>query len=277
MLLKPSVTVSKRIWICTLSGLLALPVLGLAEEGTGFFPSSPSGIQSSRQRTEFTKENWFPNKELWEFGAKFRSVEFSGDEATGSSGFDRHQLIAYARYGLTHDLSLDVSLPVGIAEPDVGSSDSGLGNVEVGFQLRTHQNVTDYPFIIPHAELILETADAGSLMDDGGGGINFGISAGTRSSDMLTWVGDLGYAVRSNRKNSIQASASLIVEVNQRFSFIGETRISDEEEDESNVQVRFLGGLAYEWSRNLQFSLYGGSALHSAEGVTTMLKTSYAF
>jgi hypothetical protein len=252
-------------------------MLGLAEEGVGFFPSSPSGIQSSRQRTEFTKENWFPNKELWEFGAKLRSVGFSGDEATGSSGFDRHQLIAYARYGLTHDLSLDVAVPVGIAEPDVGSSDSGLGNLEVGLQLRAHKHVADYPFIIPHAELILETAEDGSLMDDGRDGINFGVSMGTRSNEILTWVADLGYAVRGDGKNSIQVSASLIVEVNERFSFIGETRVSDEEEDESNVQLRLLGGLAYEWNRSLQFSLYGGGALNSAEDVVTMFKTSYAF
>jgi hypothetical protein len=249
-------------------------MLGLAEEGVGFFPSSPSGIQPSRQRTEFTKENWFPNKELWEFGAKLRSVGFSFDEATRSFGFDRHQLIAYARYGLTHDLSLDVAVPVGIAEPDVGSSASGLGNLEVGLQLRAHQTVTDYPFIIPHAELILETADDG-LMDDGRDGVNFGVSVGTRSNDILTWVADLGYAVRGDGKNSIQASASLIVEVNERFSFIGETRVSDE--DESNVQLRLLGGLVYEWNRSLQFSLYGGGALNSVEDVVTIFKTSYAF
>ncbi|MFT5122859.1 MAG: hypothetical protein ACI9TH_003924 [Kiritimatiellia bacterium] len=259
---KPTSMISKAFLTVTLGGLFSLPMAALAES----------------QRTEFTKENWFPNNELWEVGARLKLVEFNDQgEQFSTSDYNTYMAVPYARYGLTDDLSLDIAIPVGVAERDVGSDDSGLGNIEIGLQLRAHEHVTDYPFVIPHAELILDTADSDTLLDDGRDGVNFGVSVGTRRNDILIWVADVGYSVRSDRENSLQASLSLIAEVNDRFSFIGEARVTDEDDAENDTPVRFLGGLAYDWSRSLQVSLYAGGAVNSDEDVVTMLKSSYSF
>ena len=144
------------------------------------------------QRGINSKESIFPGRQLWEFGGRLSFVETNDNlEQLRNSSTDTVLLTPYLRYGLSDDFSLDVDLPFGSADSDALGDDSGLGNIGIGLQLRAYQNALEYPYIIPHIKVNLETADEGSALDDGSGGFEFGVSVGTVVDDRFNWVAEI--------------------------------------------------------------------------------------
>jgi hypothetical protein len=231
------------------------------------------------QRGIYTKENWFPGKSLWEFGARVDFIETDdAREQLRDSSVNSVMLEPYLRYGLTKDLSLDVNLPFGSSDSDASGTDSGLGNISIGLQLRAHEDVLEYPYVIPHVKLNLETADEDSGLDDGSGGVEIGVSVGTVVADMFNWVGDVSYEVRGDEENLVRGSVAVIADMSDRFALTLETSITDQGDSTgTDNPVILLGGMAYNWTHNVQSSWYGGGGLNTDNDVIAGFKTSYSF
>ena len=239
--------------------------------------------QAESQRGINTKENIFPRRQLWEIGSRltFSDADVVGAAAGASPNDSVTTVIAepYFRYGVNSDFSLDVDLPFGYSDSDVGGTDGGLGNLGVGFQLRAYEDVLEQVFIIPHAKINFETADENSGLDDGSGGFEFGVSVGQITADIFHWVGDVSYELRADEDNLLRGSATLVAELSEKYSLIGEGSITDggQPRGEENP-FTVIGGMAYDWSANWQTSVYGGSVINSDnDDVFGMFKASYQF
>jgi len=241
--------------------------------------SCPLAGYAESQRGIHTKESIFPGRQLWEFGARLSFVETNDNlEQFRNSSTDTVLLTPYLRYGINDDMSVDVDLPFGSADSDALGDDSGLGNISVGLQLRAYQNALEYPYVIPHIKLNLETADENSALDDGAGGVEFGVSVGTVVNDMYRWVGDVSYEIRGDEENLIRGSFTLITEISEKFSLILEATITDEGDSTgSDNPIVGIGGMAYQWSENIHTSWYGGGGLNTDDDVIAMFKAGYSF
>ena len=231
------------------------------------------------QRGIYTKENFFPGKQLWEFGGRLSFIETNDNlEQLRDSSTDSVLVTPYLRYGIKDHFSLDVDLPFGSADSDALGDDSGLGNIGIGLQLLAFEDVFEFPYIIPHAKVILETADEDSALDDGSGGFEFGVSLGTVVDDRFHWIGDASYEIRGDEENLLRGSVTFIADISADFSLIAEGTITDEGDSAgTDNPITAIGGMAYDWNDNFQTSWYGGGGLNTDDDVIAMFKASYAF
>ena len=253
------------------------------------------GAFAEEQRTQLTKDNAFPDHGQVEVGAQLDFIEFNDNsESFGTSDSNLTRASLYARYGLTENLVVDVKVPFDDYDPDLGSGESGVGDIEIGLQLRGFEDIFDYPFIIPHI-----TYDAGNGEEavPGGSGddtVTVGLSIGTVTSgffdhignhgdNQITWVADLSYDVNGSAENSAVFGVSIIWDLDEQFAIGIEGNIRENLEDEVAVGKKdespslILGSIHYQASENLELSFYAGAGKDSSADSIVGVKTAFTF
>lgn len=238
-----------------------------------------TGAHAEGQRTVYTHENAFPELHKAELNVDLMSIE-SGDRNEAFADGDRNSVVTAPklRYTLLPELVGSVKAPVVFEDPDNGGSEVGLGNLELGLELKAFEDIFNYPYVIPHVELGLETAGSNlqTIRDE-----NFarvGVSVGTVTKDTFTWVGDVSYQMFSESENIFIFSASLIADISKDFSVIGEIQLTDEEVgSKKDHPVNFLGGFSYDWSPAFRTCFYAGAGLDSSDDVVAMVRATYSW
>lgn len=228
------------------------------------------------QRALLTHENKFPELHQVEVGVlgNYTEYELRDERAIGP----------YARYGLLENLTLNASVPYKDIEPQNGSSESGIGDANIGLELRAWQDIFDYPFVIPHVDVDLSTGDEDKGLGSGEAVTTFGISVGTVTYDCLHWIGDVSYAVNGGHEqpdpdNVFILAGSIIWDISDQFSVLFEANVTDEDTPNDERPSFYQGGLTYDWTDNLMMGLYFGAARGSpddADGSATV-KFAYTF
>lgn len=226
------------------------------------------------QRTVFTVENQFPRWEQYEAGAlvKFTDVDvpFGSVETT--------EFVPYLRYGFREHIALQVALPIVSVDPEFGSSEEGVGDVELSLQLRAYENIFGYPYVIPHITVSLPTGDDDKGLGEGDPVVTAGISFGDKIYSHVSWVMDLGYRFNPNRDNQFLFSNSAIWHVSPELDFLFEARYQNNSGiDENTHELLFLGGMVYDWTDQLQMGIHAGGAGTGDTNVLAQFRLSYSF
>lgn len=247
--------------IALFAGLLALTMPGFA----------------SPQRTVYTHENQFPKVGGVEVNVSGQYTEIiDRDEQIDNADVNVSRLAADLRYGLLPELTLTAGLPLVSEDPDRGDSETGLGNLTLGLELRAWQDIFEYPFVIPHAEVGLGTASSDLVSETDDLTVTFGISAGTVTHDWITWVADASYVLLQDEENIVVLSGSVAFQHSKKFSTLVEVRATDEESGpDDDHPFNVLAGFTYDWNRNFRTSIHGGGGLDSSDDVVALFKASY--
>ena len=138
-------------------------------------------------RTLTTKENKMPDKHYLELGAAFEFTEFDENTDSLTTGDNMWRGIGKARYGITENWTILTEIPYVDLEPSIGESESGMGDIMVGTELRVYEDVLGYPWVMPHAEASLDTASEDVL---GAGDTTYmiGLAIGTVVDDFALGV-----------------------------------------------------------------------------------------
>lgn len=231
-------------------------------------------IPAEPQRTVFTQENRLPDWEQIEAGITLRYREtadrFNGAEIT--------ETVPYLRYGLSRDIAVQIGLPLVSIDPDFGSSESGLGDIEVSLLLRAHQDLFGYPYFIPHLTVTLPTGDDEKGLGEGDPVFTAGLSYGDKMYDFISWVWDASYRVNPNTDNQFMLSASILWHVSEQLVFIAEARYTDKADlNPDDNSVLGLGGMVYNFSDALQMGVYLGTGFTDDTDALGQFRLSYSF
>ncbi len=233
----------------------------------------PMGLFAEPQRTLFSVENAFPRWEQFEVGTTVSRTDYTSDFDDSSSVTSG----VYVRYGALENLALQVALPHERIDPPFAESESGLGDIAVGLQLRTFEDIFGYPFIIPHVTATLPTGDDEKGLGAGDPVYTFGLSYGDKVYDFLTWILDLGYRVNPETDNQVLLSNSILWHLSPAFSFLTELRFEDNSEDSGDSLVLLTGGMSYNWSKKFQMGVHAGSAITGDVDTHAEFRLSYSF
>ena len=240
----------KMLWVATALGVLA------------------GAAWADPMRTVFTKENKFPGalKPELSLAGGGSSFEVEGADAD----IERYFVTPGVRFGLTDRLTLLAAVPyAGYSDEDL--DESGLGDVEIGTEFLFYEDIFEYAWIIPHATAILSTGDEDKGLGAGEGQGRFGISVGTTMHDVLHWAVDVSYtlngaaaedpALDDDRDNLVAGALSLIWDLDERSSILGEVQVRDDAADpDDDFAMRGHLGLAYRINKSLSIMGYlGGS------------------
>jgi len=227
-----------------------------------------------------TKENAFPDVFKPEVGVLAQYIEIPEENGPGM-GFDRYDVAPYVRFGLLKNLAVYGRLPYVVNEPEFGDKEQGVGDVVAGVEFLAYEDVFEYPFIIPHAEVSFDTGDEDKGLGSGDTEYFLGVSIGTIVEDMFHYIVDLSYNVRGEEENIALLSGSFIWDLNEQFSLLLEARASNDdgaegtEDDDDPVFVQ--GGMYYEATDALGMGLYIGGGHNTQEDVVISTKVSYSF
>lgn len=234
-----------------------------------------AGVASAEpMRTIFTKENKFPGALKPELSLLGGASSFDSDEPDGDR--DSYIVAPGARFGLTDRLTLVATVPyVGESRGDV--DESGLGDIELGTEFLFFEDIFKYPWIIPHAAVILATGDEDKDLGAGEGQGRFGISVGTTMHDVLHWAVDVSYTMNGakaeddgsyasadsddDREDLVTGALSLVWDLDDRASILGEVQVRDDATDpEDDYALRAHLGMTYKVNKHLSVMAYGGGS-----------------
>ena len=228
------------------------------------------------QRPQFTVENRFPKTGHLEAGAQVSYTELTPAGLQGD--VSATAITPFARLGLIENLTGTVRLPIVSEEPDFGSSEFGTGSLGLGLQLRAYQDILGYPYVIPHVEVQVDTANEDLISREGQTTTTIGLSIGTVVNDEVTFVGDVSYLNNQDTDSGLQGALSVMWAWSDRFSWITEVKVADiSEDDEDSTPGAVLGGFSYSWSRKLVSTFHVGTGIDSTEDVLAMAKAAYAW
>lgn len=206
-------------------------------------------------RTLFVNENRAPELGQAEVGVMYFDREYDMADET--------EWNVYARYGLIENLTAKITVPYLDWENDFGASADGIGDVVLGFNLLAYEDIFHYPYVIPHLDISFPTGDEDDGLGSGETSPSFGVSVGTVTYDQLHWIVDASYVMNGGSEledpeDIVVGSLALIWDVSDRFAIHGEVQISDDEASGEDNPVTAVGGMTYEWSRDVEMSVYGG-------------------
>lgn len=226
--------------------------------------------QAEPVRTVLTKENRLPPLYQAELGTEFIYMETEFSEVVS--------VVPMLRYTVLPDLALYAKLPYHSIKPDVGSRESGIGDVVAGFEFVAYQDVFGYPWILPHAEVHFDTGDEDKGLGTGDTEYLIGVAAGTTVSRDYHFVVDARYRIVSDMDNIPSVAGAFIWDLDDRFSLLSEIEVSREKGpmDDSHP-VMFLGGMHYKATPALQFRVSGGTAANSDIDVVVRGNVTYSF
>lgn len=226
-------------------------------------------------RTMLTKENRMPRLRQAEVGTEVFYYEFENA--------DEIAVIPYMRYALTKDLAVFGKVPYRSVDPEFGDSESGLGDVSLGAELRTYTGLFGYPWIMPHAEIFFDTGDEDKGLGAGDMEYMFGIAAGTTVERKFHFAADARYRIVQDEDNIPSLAASLVWELDRTFGFIGEIEVSrrkerdDFGEQQDSHPITFAGGFYYVPARDWTFTVHAGTVRNSDMDIMIRGKLAYTF
>lgn len=224
------------------------------------------------QRTLFTYENSFPRWEQFEVGTEFSYADYKD----GMFSADISVASAYIRYGILDNLAVRLDIPYVNIDPDFASSESGLGDLEVEFQLRTYEDIFGYPYYIPHVSFTLPTGDDDKGLGEDGTIVTAGMSWGTQMYDSLGFVLDVSYRVNPDEDNQVLLGNSYIWEVSENFALLTEIGY-EEKTDISSSLTLISGGMSYDWNQQLQMAVNVGKSFSGDLDTFFHARFSYSF
>jgi hypothetical protein len=229
--------------------------------------------RSESKRTAFTFENAFPRWEQFEFGVTHQGVE----QEDGFLKTDIQTTSAYLRYGVLENFAIQLELPYVNLNPDFGKSESGYGDMELEFQLRTWEDIFGYPYFIPHVNVTLPTGDEDKGLGQDDSTVEVGISYGDKLSDSLMWILDVSYRVNPDIENQFLVGHSYILDLSERFAIIAELAFEEEVEATTNSILLAGGGFSYNWTNRLQMGAHVFGGLSGPTDVVSQFRLSYSF
>lgn len=225
-------------------------------------------------RPLLTKENRFPELGKVDVGFRFNLVELENDSGVFSSiQTNLESYTPFVRYRPLPDLTLLAAVPFVVSDPDEGHGDSGLGDITLGMELLVFQDIFDYPWVIPHAAIDLDTADDGLGHDENV--VTVGIAVGTVVEDVVHFIADARYEIYQDSENLASIAGSIIWDVSDRFAIMGELKLTDDDNGDNNEPVLFLGGFTYEATEDLTFIARGGAGNNTREDTLVSLEADY--
>jgi len=242
--------------------------------------------QAEEQRTRLTVENAFPEEGQVEASLDIGFLEF-GDNDEGPLVGDANltRIAAQLRAGILPNLTAAVTIPYDSFSPDAGEDVNDLGDLEVGLYLKAFEDIFDYPYIIPYV-----TYDFGNgepyLVPEGFGDetFTFGVSVGTVTADVLTWVLDFSYDINGETENSAVLGGSLFWDIDKQFSVGFEANVRENQSymnatgaTVENTPVLFQGTMVYQATRDLEFAVTGGGGKDRRLDSFAHFKTTYSF
>ncbi len=226
-------------------------------------------------RAFLTTENKFPETRHLEVGYGFEQTEFD------ALLYRMHA--AQLRYGLLENVTARLDLPYVQRDEDFGDDTSGLGDVQLGFDLLAYEDIFRYPYVIPHLDVAFATGDEEEGLGTGDAMWKLGVSIGTVVYEVLHYVLDLSYvsnydAMASDQDDVFMGSLSIIWDVSDRFSVMGEGRFMNFQ-DSDDQPFLVGGGMSYDWTEKLASSVFLGSWHENDFGQDqeVLFRTSYTF
>lgn len=228
------------------------------------------------ERTFLLREDQRPAAEGWEIGVK---VDFSERQEgiLGLSVTDEWENSAYIRYGMTPNLSLRATVPYLVRDPDLGSSDSGLGDVRLGFELVTWRDIYDYPYIMPYAEASFPTGDEDKGFGKGEIRGIAGIAGGSTAWRYTHFVVDVRYEIRPEADNRLSGGLAIIHELSKKFAVSVEGIVAEKEEGRSQRPKQIVAGMTYKPNPSWTLSFHGGKESDGERDAIGGLKIAYSF
>jgi len=229
-------------------------------------------VQAEPVRTFFSLENQLPRWEQYEVGLTFNTF----DQERGAQDTTFSETSVYARYGLLDDLAVVLEVPFLQIDPTPGNEESGLGDVELGFQLRAYEDIFGYPYFIPYVHVSFPTGDEDKNLGKGDVAITGGISYGSRINDLIDWVIDVSYEVNSDDDNILMVGHSYIWNVSDEFAILTEAAFVQSESDFVEDEYLIGGGINYNWTPELEMGLLVSVGSEDTESELD-LRVSYSF
>lgn len=240
-------------------------------------------------RPLFTKENRFVAKEALEVGVSYEYTEYEYDAVSmineeglmdwsEQATMESTVITPQARYGLLNDVALVGRFPVGASDRNPGDSEIGLGDISVGAEALVFEDIFDYPYVIPHVDYYLGTADEDDGLGLGENRLVAGLSVGTVVNDVFHFITDASFEVRSDTDNAASVALTLMWDVSSELTAVSEVKWTDEEVGVNDEHpAYFRSGLVYEPQDNLLIGVYGGGARKAAEDVYMQARIAYSF
>ena len=229
--------------------------------------------RAESQRTLFTVENAFPRWGQVEVGATFQATE----QNDNSFQDDVRVVAPYVRYGLLENLALRLDAPLVESDPAFGSTESGIGDLELELQLRTWEDIFGYPYFIPHVSVTLPTGDEDKGLGNDDSIVEVGMTYGDKMYDTVMWLLDVSYRINPSADNQILVGHSYIWSVSERFDLITEVSYEEEFETSDESTVLLSGGMSYNWTKNLQMGAHVAGGLTGPTDLYSQVRLSYSF
>lgn len=213
-----------------------------------------SPTQAEPNRTFYSLENQLPRWEQLELGTNFETYE----RAIGPQEITYSEVSVYARYGLLDNLAVTFEVPAVNIDADPGETETGLGDVELGFQLRAYEDIFGYPYVVPYVNISFPTGDEDKGLGDGE--VNFvgGISYGSRINDWIDWVLDVSYNVNSDEENQLRVGHSYVWNLSDDFAILTEVAYREVQQltfGGDDDEYLLAGGFNYNWTRDLEMGV----------------------
>lgn len=230
-------------------------------------------VWAEPQRTLIVTENKFPEPGKAEVGYSYFGRE-SGDDAV-------HDHALVARYGLIENLTLRVHVPYVSYQPEFATDEDGLGDVRLGLDLVSFQDVFSYPFVIPHLDVSFPTGDEDKNLGAGETVFRAGVAIGTKTHDQFVWVIDASYssasdAVADKQGDLFDIALGILWELSDRFTVQAEGMVRHYEAYDS-AAVLLGGGMSYKWTPSLLTSVYMGQWNSNDSGEDTVFKAAVSY
>ena len=226
-----------------------------------------SVVSADPMRTVFTKENKFP-------GALGTEVSLGGggssydDDNNNANDIESFWVTPAVRFGVTDRLALNAQFPfVGYSIGNV--DEQGLGDIAVGLDFLFFEDIFEYAWIIPHAEVAFPTGDEDKFLGNGKTRATAGISAGTTVNDVVHFAADVRFTSNGARtllasddyEDVVAGALSIVWDLDERASLLGEVQVSDFTTDpDKSASFRGHLGLAYKVNKYISLMGYGGSS-----------------
>jgi len=216
-----------------------------------------AAVQAEPIRTVVTKENRLPRVGELESSLIFDYLERETSNETAIS--------PYLRYGLLRDLAAYATVPYRSIDDDFKEDKNrGFGDIRLGAEWIVYRNLFGAPWIMPHAEVILDTGNERKELGSGSTDYVVGLAAGTSVQRDFHFAVDARYRIVDDQDNIPSIGGSLVWDLDRRLSLLSEIEVSREKEDamgfgKDTHPILFLAGLHYRARRDLQFSLHAGT------------------
>ncbi len=232
-------------------------------------------------RTRLTRDNRFPDLGRTQLSLDLRYEE-SEQMVMDPLNFamlqdvDRYELAPEVRYQAFPTVSLLARVPFVSVDPDMGSSQSGLGDIDIGFAWLAYEGIFTYPFLIPHATLHLDTGSERKGLGRGETGFTLGATLGTRRWEDIIFNLDGSYTIFDDSDNVAAVALSIIWELNDKLSVHSEGRVTDEDfGPDDDTPYLILGGLSYRPYDRLHWTVYGGGGGNGEPDMTVGFRVTY--